>query len=203
MGNKPKPGQNMAGKPKEKPDGQQPSGAPSPKKRGQFAVAEVLSDGAVRFRFHNGVEATYRPDNYPGEIREKLVGWGLREKLRDSYADLSGIPDSQRIDYAVQEMDRVHKNLMSGVWAERSQTSGGRSLIDLATAFAAVCQARGIQVLGSGLPATVPNILDSLRSKTKEELDRIRSLPEVAAELARLRARDAAAIDLSDLASGL
>ena len=118
---------------------------------------------------------TYAIADYSEAIVKKLALHGLEQKLRDCYA-------SKELDAAqaggVQQ--KVHDQLVSGEWnAKRGDGSGVDSMALLVQAIK--------NVFGS-IGQSIPTAWQDLESMTKEARAEIRSINEIATELAVLRA---------------
>ena len=147
------------------------------KRQAKASVAVDAERQTLTFTFADPAKTVkvFAISDYPDEIVKKLALHGLEQKLRDCYA-------SKELDAAasIGAQAKVNDGLLIGEFnAKRGDGSGVDSMALLAEAIKNVFGA-----LGQPIPAA----WQDLGSMTKEARAEIRSIQEIAAELAVLRA---------------
>lgn len=115
------------------------------------------------------------------EIQTRLALHGAEQKLRDAVA----APDGAEPEDRIARFERVYNALLSGQWTVRRSTEPAEEPIEtLARALASVMTA-------AGKPRNAEDLLPKLRAMSRSERARIRAIPEVAAEIARIKGKGA------------
>lgn len=119
-------------------------------------------------------------------IQSRLALHGAEQKLRDSVAAPDGTEPADRL----ARFERVFESLISGQWTVRKSAEPTEEPIEtLARALATVMTA-------AGRPRNAEDLLPKLRTMNRSERARIRAIPEVAAEIARIKGKGASVADL-------
>jgi len=146
-------------------------------------------DGTITWTFANGAGVTVaNPSNFSAEIQRRLAVHGLRQKLSDMYGAKDITPE---IAFALQSV--AHEGLLAGTWSSRRAAGAPQmsALLRLATAIANVRQEQGKD-------EDTKFWLERVEKADKAKRRQYASIPEVAAEIAKLKAGDASALDILD-----
>lgn len=141
-----------------------------------ISVEPDFDAGVLRINFPSlGNTVEVQVDDLDAEIRRRLVFHGLEQKLRDAVAT----PDEPEKRFT--RFERVLSALLAGSWTVgRAPGEPAETPIDrLARAVANVLTAQG-------QPADFESIRAKLAAMDRKSRNKVRSVPEVAAELARL-----------------
>lgn len=144
-------------------------------KRPRVVKDSSYEHGIVAMQFANGTTRTYDANRLPAEIRERLIGHGLKQKVSDSFAGAKG-----NIAEAIASADEVYNRLLANDWIGERGGDGVNTNV--------VCEAIA-EMQGKDL-ATVRAKFDTF-DKTKKVA--IAQRPDVVAKIAEIRLRKAQA----------
>jgi hypothetical protein len=132
---------------------------------------------ALAFTFAHGEITNVSLDQFPAEIQQRFALYGMRQKLQDSY---SGVKDPAE---AQETLNKLVDRLLAGEWASTSRAGGGSSSA-LSRLIEAICT-----VTGKGAEEVTPMV----EALDETQLKALRARPQIALELANIRARELAA----------
>ena len=137
----------------------------------------AVSDTGLTFAFKDVAETVVvvNVDDFDEEIKRKAMFHGFEQKLRDSYAG------AESPDEAAGLFQKVLDNLYVRKWVGRTAGEGGSEAPTKLLAQALV-NVRGGQI-------TLEQATAALTATTPEKRRAIRSIPEIAVELAKLRSK--------------
>lgn len=157
-------------------------------RKNAFLTVEVDEQtSTLRFSFPTlGKTYELQVSGLSQDIQSRLALHGAEQKLRDAVAAPDGTDPADR----VSRFERVLESLISGQWTVRKATEPTEEPIEtLARALATVMTA-------AGKPRNAEDLLPKLRAMSRGERARIRAIPEVAAEIARIKGKGASVADL-------
>lgn len=131
----------------------------------------------VSFDFENGKVSVFDLSKVSPEILNRLALHGASQKIGDSYAGAGD--ESDPVAYAEAAANDVIAQLYAGDW--RVTATGGPRVSDLAQAIS--------QLSGQ----TVEAVTAGLNKATDEAKKKLRKQPKIAAQLAQIKATNAAA----------
>lgn len=144
--------------------------------------ASVTTDAnTLTFGFASGETLRASIDVLPSDVVARLALHGLEQKLRDSYAGVSA-------ESAYTQAARVWTTLTGGQWTTRRAAEAAEDPISLLVqAVTTVLAARG-----DAVPADLATQITAMDRSGRAKL---RAVPAVAAELARLRGGSSDVLD--------
>lgn len=134
---------------------------------------------ALEFRWMDkdaGEASRFDMSELPDHIVRALAYHGLSQKLGDAFADADG-----DTEYARDAVAAVWAMLKDGDWSRRAEGNGGSA------ARPTILAAALAEVTGRD----IADVVESLESKTKEEVAGYKKHPAVAAAMARIKAERA------------
>lgn len=181
----------------ETPNTSEASATPAPTKAKRKAVAKkvyILNDGTdsrafqegkterLEFRFTNGEVRTVNLDNFSPVIQQAAMYHGFAQKLGDSY----NTADGNAAD-AVNSFDETYAQLTEGDWTTASE-GGGPRIGELVDAMVRLQMRR----TGKTDEEVRPAIKERVGGWDGDQRKNATTNPQVAAELAQVRAEKAA-----------
>lgn len=139
----------------------------------QIATKDYGTPLAVVFNFSDDESVTVSKDDFPAEIQDRLMQYGIAQKFGDEYAGAEGPQEAREALLALIERMKV------GDWKQARGTGTARVTM-LAEALA--------QVTGKDIEECQEKIADMDDETTKN----LRKHPQVAAALATIKAQRAA-----------
>ena len=145
--------------------------------KARVAKAKVEVQGNVlTFAFANGVSRIVNTGELPADITARAIVHGIEQKLRDCYAG------AESPDQAVGYFDKVLDSLKANQWNIKGEGKSEEDSIDrLVTALFNALIANGKD------EATARTKSESVRTMDKTQRAKVRSIPAVAVELAKLK----------------
>lgn len=151
--------------------------APVVTSKTRVAKAKVEVNGSVlTFAFANGVSRIVNTGELPADITARAIVHGIEQKLRDCYAG------AESPDQAVGYFDKVLDSLKANQWNIKGEGKSEEDSIDrLVTALFNALVANGKDA------ETAQAKAESVRTMDKAQRAKVRSIPTVAVELAKLK----------------
>ena len=151
-------------------------------------------NGGIDFNFTNGTVVTVNPADFPENIQNQLMLYGIKQKLGDAYAGCQG-----DVEKAIESLNANVEKLLKGDWvAKRASGGGSRSVNQLVAALAQYAHEQ------SGKELDVDAAQEAYDNMSKEKRADIRKHPVIAGIIAKMKAAKLAedaekAGDLSEL----
>ena len=124
--------------------------------------------------FGVGNRTTIRLEDMAPDIVQKLALYGLERRARAAYAGCSDPVD------AINRVRALASRLRTGEWHARATRAARRSKLEILTEAVTAVLKRANKPVPEDLPETIKRLDRSARA-------RLRAVPEVAAEIARLQ----------------
>lgn len=134
----------------------------------------TVNDGAVTWTFGDGTTVSVRGADFPAQVQEYLLAYGIRQKLSDSYASRKS--EAERKERFLQVLKDLKEGVLPGTTERRSGADA--SAVDaLAKAVMAALAERGIAKQHAEVAA-------ALKKMSAEQRLAVAAAPDVARHLA-------------------
>lgn len=152
-------------------------------------VSDLPEYAGVRFAFVGGETFDLNVSELAENIQKAALIHGLTQKGRDSYAGAKTVEEAKGL------FSKVFDNLLKGEWTGRAEGGVREEPVELlAQALLNVQTAKGVKDL------TLEGMLARVKATDPDKRRKIRAIPEVAVELAKLKAeKSKAAGSIEDL----
>lgn len=159
----------------------------TPKASVEYTQTNPLDYGRLQFTFANGHVSTIDIGSLPAEMRIRLTGHGLEQKLRDSYAG------SKTADEAEGLYGKVLDNIQAGRFVSPRAESAGEESVEL------LIKAMEMAYAAKNPPVEPPaNLREVVTNATKEQRAAYRAYEPIAVQLAKLRAKTSTAVAMPE-----
>jgi hypothetical protein len=142
--------------------------------KNQIATKDYSHDKAVVFNFADEQNVTVTADQFPADIQDRLLQYGIAQKLGDEYAGADGPEEARTL------LTSLVERLSQGEWKQARSGGGGSRTTMLAEALS--------QVTGQDVEACQAKIAEMDDDAVKG----LKAHKQVAAAMATIRAQRAA-----------